>query len=52
MTADQKFQLLKIEKEAKIDIEKTRQQQIGVFLKMFSEGKISKAEYKEFTKNL
>jgi hypothetical protein len=52
LTPQQKFDLLKMEKEQKFQLEKTRQDQIGVFLKMFAEGKITKAEYKEFTKNL
>ena len=52
LSPDQKFELLKIEKQAKIDYAKTRQEQVGVFLKMFSEGKITKAEYKEFTRSL
>ena len=52
LTAAQKFELQKLTQTQAFEIEKTRQSQISTFLKLFSEGKISKSEYKEFTNNL
>ena len=52
LTAAQKFELQKLTQTQAFEIEKTRQSQISTFLKLFSDGKISKSEYKEFTNNL